>query len=143
MMPERETTDPIGEDESNSDRLGVFVSGACAVHCALVPILLVILPATGVLLGDERLEWGLLASAGLIASWSLVRGYRRHRSKYVLSLLIAGLVVLVGARTIEHLTNHVVLAAIVSVLGAGMLIYGHVQNLRLSRGWCNDCPAKA
>ncbi len=126
----------VSQPNSNAglyDRLGVLVSTACAVHCAMVPILLGILPTAGVALGDERLEWLLLALAGVIASFSLGRGYQRHRSKRVLVALSVGLSLLVVARAMEQVSDRVVAAALVSVMGAGVLIYGHLHNLRLSR----------
>lgn len=120
----------LDEPNDTADRLGILVSAICAVHCMLVPILFYLLPAAGVALGDERLEWGLLLLAGMVASLSLGLSYRRHRSLTVLALLVAGLLLLVAARLLEEHGEPALLSALVSVVGASVLVTGHAFNLR-------------
>ena len=120
----------LDEPNDAADRLGILVSAICAVHCMLVPILFYLLPAAGVALGDERLEWGLLLLAGMVASLSLGLSYRRHRSLTVLALLAAGLLLLVAARLLEEHGEPALLSALVSVVGASVLVTGHAFNLR-------------
>lgn len=126
-----ELTHPLlDEPNDTADRLGILVSAICAVHCLLVPVLFYLLPAAGAALGDERLEWGLLLMAGLVATLSLGLSYRRHRSLAVLALLVAGLMLLIAARLLEEHGEPVLLSALVSVVGASVLVAGHAFNLR-------------
>lgn len=118
------------EPTDTADWLGMLVSAVCAVHCLLVPVLFYLLPAAGATLGDERLEWGLLVVAGLVASLSLGLSYRHHRSRSILALLVAGLLLLVAARLLEEYGEPVLLSALVSVAGATALVTGHAFNLR-------------
>lgn len=120
----------LDEPNDTADRLGILVSAICAVHCLLVPVLFYLLPAAGVALGDERLEWGLLLVAGLVASLSLGLSYRRHRSLAVVALLVAGLILLVAARLLEEHGEPALLSAMVSVVGASVLVAGHAFNLK-------------
>ena len=123
------------------DRLGIIASTTCAVHCALLPIVILLLPAFGDLLGDERLEWSLLTLAGLIAIWSVSRGFRRHRSAKVFALIAGGLGLLVVGRWLEP-TSGTVAAAVSSVIGAGLLVTAHLYNLRLCRGRAQSSSAQ-
>ena len=127
-------TDPthilLDESSDRADRLGMLVSTLCALHCVLVPVLFYLLPTVGTALGDERLEWGLLLLAGLVATLSLGLSYRYHRSMTVLALLTAGLLLLVAARLLEEYGFTVLLSALISVFGATVLIAGHAFNLR-------------
>lgn len=145
-FPQPDPESPVRTDAG--DRLGILVSAVCAVHCALLPVLLLLIPGVGDWFGDERLEWALLSLAGLIALWGLGHGYRRHRSTRVVLLILLGLGLLVTGRWLET-SSGPILAAITSVLGAGLLIAAHALNLRLCRarrrarqlGLTDDLPA--
>lgn len=64
------------------DRLGIFLSGLCAVHCLLVPVLLMTSPSLAAYwVHDEdpfhQLVFVAILSVALVA---FVLGYRVHRS---------------------------------------------------------------
>jgi hypothetical protein len=71
------------------DRVGMWVSGVCAVHCATLPLLIAI--AGFGWLGDERLEWTIIGFSFLIASLRLSHSYlRQHRHRGPLALFALG-----------------------------------------------------
>src|SRR6476619_8482533 len=77
------------------DRLGATGSLVCAIHCALLPLLIALLPSLGIAvwLGDD-FERGFVLFATLLGSFTLVWGYRRHRVVRALGLLVPGLAAL-------------------------------------------------
>jgi len=115
-----------------ADRLGATASFLCAVHCAVLPFVLALLPALGLgFLADHRFERGFIAFATVLALWSIGSGYRRHRRRQAVLLLLPGLVLLwCGALIIDSygFGAHALLVAM-----GGLLISGaHITNLGLA-----------
>jgi hypothetical protein len=77
----------------NWDALGVSATIACAIHCALLPLLLTSLPLFGInILENIYFETGMIILAMVIGTYSLWHGYRRHHHSYVpLLLFISGI----------------------------------------------------
>src|SRR3546814_5117753 len=77
------------------DRFGATGSLICAVHCALLPLVLAAIPSLGLSewLGDG-FELAFVVFATSVGVFSLVYGYRRHRRIRALGLLLAGLALL-------------------------------------------------
>jgi hypothetical protein len=118
------------------DRVGATASFLCAVHCAVLPFVLALLPALGLsFLADHGFERGFVAFASVLACWSIGSSYRRHRRSQALWLLLPGLALLWSGAFIvgEHygLGIHAVLVAM-----GGMLLAGaHLTNLRFARAY--------
>jgi len=75
----------VGTVSSSSwDRAGILVSGACAVHCAVLPLLLAAKPIIGFgRLLDERIAWIFLVGTDVIGGVAHVRAYARdHRHSW-------------------------------------------------------------
>jgi hypothetical protein len=63
----------------NWDAVGIATSVICAIHCALLPILLTTLPVFGVnIIHNSYFEWGMIMLAFTIGSYSLFHGYVKH-----------------------------------------------------------------
>lgn len=73
------------------DAVGFFASLLCAVHCALLPFLLVLLSMFRLqfLLGHAA-EFVLIACSSFLATASFIRSYRNHGRKHVGLLMLAG-----------------------------------------------------
>ena len=87
----------------NWDALGITASVACAIHCAVLPLLLTSLPVFGVNIIDNlAFEYGMIILAMGIGGWSLYHGYRRHHHLR-LPLLMFGLgISLLFAKEVLH-----------------------------------------
>ena len=74
------------------DRIGATGSLVCAVHCAVLPLLIALLPSLGIAqwLG-EGFERGFVVFASLYGVAILAWSYRRHRTLRALVLLLPGL----------------------------------------------------
>ncbi|KAF1711235.1 hypothetical protein CSC70_04790 [Pseudoxanthomonas kalamensis DSM 18571] len=125
------------------DRFGATGSLVCAIHCALLPLLITAMPALGVssLLG-ERFEQAFILFASLLGLFSLTLGYRRHRALQALGLLLPGLTALWLAALYPPLHVSQLLHGVVMALGGLLVGLGHMVNLRLSRRHVHgvDCP---
>jgi hypothetical protein len=121
------------------DRLGATGSLLCAVHCALLPALIALLPSLGIAAWlDNGFERGFVAFATLLGLFTLVWGYRRHRAVRALWLLLPGLSLLWLATGYEPLHHAVVPHAIVMTLGGTLVGLAHLANLRLNHGHVHD-----
>lgn len=67
----------------NWDALGIGTSIACAVHCAILPIMLSSLPILGInIIHNLFFEWGMIALAFAVGSYSLFHGYIKHHRSF-------------------------------------------------------------
>lgn len=115
------------------DRVGATGSLLCAVHCALLPLLLALLPSLGIAawLGHD-FERGFVLFASALGLFTLLWGYRRHRTARALRLLVPGLSALWLGVLVAPLHEAVLPHAIVMTLGGTLVGLAHLANLRLS-----------
>lgn len=108
------------------DRLGVVLSGLCALHC-LAGLLLVagLGLGGGVLLAPEIHRVGL-ALAIAVGSITLVLGVVRHGDPVPLQVGAAGISFMAVALFVGHGTAEGVL----TIMGVALLAWAHVRNLR-------------
>ena len=80
----------------NWDMMGIATSVACAIHCALLPLLVSSLPLLGIdLVSNALFEWGMIILAFLVGVYSLLHGYRtHHHSSNPMLLFSAGFILL-------------------------------------------------
>ena len=108
------------------DRAGIFLSGACALHC-LLSILLV----SGLGLGGELFfapdihRVGLLL-ATLIAGVAIGWGALRHRMAAPFVIAMTGLTFMGGALAVPHGVKE----AVLTIIGVALVSLGHILNLR-------------
>ncbi|HRP71319.1 MAG TPA: MerC domain-containing protein [Luteimonas sp.] len=121
------------------DRFAAAGSLACAAHCALLPVLIAVLPSLGLAawLGDG-FELGFVAFATMVGVLSLIWGYRRHRALRALGLLLPGLAVLWLGVLYPPLHESVVPHAVAMTFGGTLVGLGHLANLRLNHGHVHD-----
>lgn len=116
-----------------ADRLGAMAAFLCAIHCALLPFVLALLPLLGLgFLGTHAFERNFVLFACLLATATLVGGYRRHRRPLPLSLAFPGLLLLlVGVIFAENYS--IVLHSVMVTCGGLLLASAHFVNLRMDR----------
>jgi hypothetical protein len=114
----------------NLDALGIGASLLCAVHCAVLPVLVTLLPLLGLhMRGNEKLEHALLACTFVIGVAALLSGYRRHRQLQPLLWFLAGFAgLLLGHYRLRPAWQPAVIAA-----GAVCIIVAHIRNLHKCR----------
>ena len=130
MLPNPESS--LLSASRGADRVGVAGSVLCAVHCALMPLLLSALPALGVGM-SASVDWdqAFVVFATLLGVATLSLGFRRHRAHRAWALLVPGLVMVwIGSFTSlhDHSSGHVLMMT----TGGLLIAAAHVINLRLS-----------
>lgn len=115
-----------------ADRIGLTASLACAVHCAVLPLVVALLPAVGLKAGGwVDIDQAFVVFAALLGATTMTVGYRRHRAFRAWMLLAAGLV-LVGLGSFTSLHSHNLGHAVLMMVGGCALAGAHFLNLRLS-----------
>ena len=121
------------------DRLGATGALLCAIHCALLPVLIALLPSLGISAAlAPSLEVGFVLFATLFGLAVLVSSYRRHRAVRALGLLIPGLLVLWVGILYPPLHHSVVPHAVAMTFGGTLVGLAHLANLRLNHGHVHD-----
>jgi hypothetical protein len=121
------------------DRIGSAAALLCALHCALLPFVLAILPALGLgVLAGTRWELPYVAFASVLAFASLWQGFRRHRVYRALVLLVPGLVAVWAGLLVPALHEDVVRHAVTMTFGGTLIAVAHLVNLRLTHGHVHD-----
>ncbi len=125
------------------ERLGAFASVACAVHCALMPVLIGAGAAgTFSFLNHEPVEWGMVVLAAVVGTVAAWRGFRAHGNVAVVTLLLLAVAALVGHAlhvfdTVGHEGHHHGIAWTGVVAGIALAASLFVNN-RMCRT-CHDC----
>lgn len=109
----------------NPDALGAAVSVACAIHCALLPLVIATLPALRL---NTFFEYGMILLAFLIGIGALRHGYRKHHRHRMPALLFAtGMMLLIAKQIWQEQELLFLASALPLILGA------HAWNYRLCR----------
>ena len=127
-------------------QVGSYASLACAIHCALTPIVIVALPFLTTYLSTEwtavlsmflgeATEWFFLGMICLFGGFGLLTTYSIHQDKRPGYLSALGLFLLLLAKlTTDHLsTGEITL----DVLGASLIAWAGFWNRRLCQ--CSSC----
>lgn len=111
----------------NWDALGIGTSIACAIHCALLPVLMSTLPVFGInIIHNVFFEWGMIILAFVVGSYSLFHGYvKHHRSGLPVFVFSLGFVFLVLKQFLVQYEIPFLLVAVALIISA------HFYNYRL------------
>ena len=111
----------------NWDAMGIATSLACAIHCALLPILVSSLPVFGInIIHNSFFEWGMIALAFVVGSYSLFHGFvKHHRSFTPVLIFSAGFIFLVLKQVYPPLEYWFLTIAV------ALIITAHFYNYRL------------
>ena len=116
------------------DRIGVFLSATCLLHCLTLPVMLTIAPMTQTGLLDEQtfhlvLLWFILP-VSLIA---LGIGCRQHKDLLILLLGGTGLSLLLFAGLVGHSVLTPTTERGVTIVAGLILAAAHLRNFKICR----------
>ena len=122
------------------DSLGSVGALLCAVHCALLPFALVLLPMVGFgILASPTFERGFVLFATLLAVASLWNGHLRHRRYRAMAILVPGLVLLWAGILVPRIHEGALLHAVTMSIGGSLVALAHLANLRLTELHVERC----
>jgi len=108
------------------DRVGIVLSGLCAVHCVLTLLLVAVLGLGGGVLLDPAVHRIGLALAILVAGAGLGLGVARHGRREPLAIGAAGLSLMAMAL----LSGHGPAEAGLTISGVALVAIAHWRNVR-------------
>lgn len=120
---------------SKLDSMGMTASTLCAIHCAIIPILITFLPLAGLgFLANPWFEWSMIILALLLGVSSIFLSYfRTHRRALPLFLLVIGFVLIIAG----HIYLKGWIEAIVVPAGGLTIAFAHFINFKYI-GVCNN-----
>ncbi|MFZ1528118.1 MAG: MerC domain-containing protein [Ferruginibacter sp.] len=109
----------------NWDRWGMITSLACAIHCALLPLIFTSLPLFGAdIIHNVFFEWTMIGLAFCIGIYSLGHGYLKHRvSPLPVLLFTAGFILLVSKEIFGKYEVALLVPAVALIITAHYLNY--------------------
>ena len=115
----------------NWDAMGIATSVACAIHCAILPIVLTSLPVLGInIIHNDFFEWGMIGVAFVVGTTALLHGYKRHHRSFIpMAIFSAGFCFLILKQFIPRFEHWFLAAAVLLIVGA------HFYNYKI----CNQC----
>ncbi|WP_407425644.1 MerC domain-containing protein [Arcticibacter sp.] len=93
-------TEPL---TSKLDKIGITASTFCAIHCAVVPFIISVLPLWGLgFLAEEWMEILMIVLSLTIGSWSLGLSWIKHRRTTALLIFICGFLFIAAGHWFGH-----------------------------------------
>jgi MerC mercury resistance protein len=110
----------------NWDLMGMVTSIACAIHCAILPLILTSLPLFGInIINNSLFEWAMIGIAFVVGCYALSHGYRSHHQNWKpLLVFTAGFGFLI-LKQIFYKHEFLFLVPAVS-----LILYAHFLNFR-------------
>lgn len=128
---------PVKAAKNNSklDNIGMTASVLCAIHCAIVPLLITVLPLLGLgFLSNPLFEWGMITFALAIGIYAIGITYiRKRHSPLPFILLIIGFMIIIGG----HLFITDWHEAIIVPMGGLLIATAHFFNYKYARIYCD------
>ena len=113
----------------NWDAFGIAASVACAIHCAVLPLILSSLPLFGInIIENQGFEFLMIALAFLVGVYSLYHGRKKHHHSYYPMVLFAAGISLLFIKSMLHSHSLMLLLPAVS-----LVVIAHYLNYKLCR----------
>ncbi|MEO6289112.1 MAG: MerC domain-containing protein [Ginsengibacter sp.] len=118
----------------NWDFFGIITSIACAVHCAILPLLISSLPVFGInIINNSLFEWGMIAIAFLVGSYAVLHGFlRHHKSLTPFFLFSTGFMFLIIKQFFHNMEFLFLIPAVFFILYAHFLNYRYCRQPKLA-----------
>lgn len=109
----------------NWDALGITASLACAIHCAVLPMILSTLPVFGINIVDNvAFEYFMIVLAFCIGCYSFWHGYRKHHHSFLPLVIFCVGILLLFAKQLWHAYQLWLLPfAVILIISAHLLNY--------------------
>ena len=122
----------------NLDKVAIGFSAICALHCILLPVALIFLPALSTtFLGSEDFHKALLYFVVPSSAIALFLGCKMHGKNHVYVYGAVG----IGSLLIASFFGHDLFGEsgekFLTLLGAGIISLGHIKNQKLCAECCN------
>jgi hypothetical protein len=105
--------------------MGIATSVACAIHCAVLPIVLTSLPILGVnIIHNDFFEWSMIGIAFVVGTTALFHGYKKHHRSFTpIAIFSAGFSFLILKQFVPALEYWFLAAAVILIVSAHFVNY--------------------
>tara|TARA_B100000427_G_scaffold322692_1_gene325057 strand:+ start:342 stop:749 length:408 start_codon:yes stop_codon:yes gene_type:complete len=124
------------------DNLGITISAACAIHCVLLPAILIIAPYS--FFASHEFHETLIYFILPFAAIAFFLGCKKHGDLKVLLMGSLG-IILLGTSLLIHEVFHSeqhseeFMTILITIAGSVILIFSHLRNAKLCRQENFDC----
>ncbi|MNK01161.1 MerC mercury resistance protein [compost metagenome] len=112
------------------DRIGIFLSSLCAIHCLATPLLVLALPFMGEVFEHEMFHIGMAVFVVPVAFFAFWSGYKHHHQRPVFFMGILGASMIGLASVLPHEWVEVNELDVVTIAGSFLLVIAHILNRR-------------
>lgn len=131
------------EQETKADKIGMFLSTFCAIHCAATPFIFFIAPWIEEYIPHEMFHMLMLAFVLPLGLFAFISQYRKHHATQILVLGLVGLALVSLGVIIPEIVGHShegeLIETSFTILGSIVLVVAHYFNLRTKS--CTTCSA--
>jgi MerC mercury resistance protein len=115
----------------NWDAIGIATSIACAIHCALLPLILTSLPLFGVnIINNLPFEFCMILLAFCVGAYALYHGWKKHHHRWVPLIIFCGGMFLLFCKQIWYSDElFFLIPAVIFIVSA------HYLNFRFCRSY--------
>ena len=109
----------------NWDAIGITSSLACAIHCAILPLLLSSFPVFGInIIENHRFEYFMIFFAFIIGAFAFFNGFTKHHRNILPFIVFGiGILLLCAKQTWHNLQVWFLVPAVLCILTAHFLNY--------------------
>jgi hypothetical protein len=113
------------QSKINWDSLGIAASLACAIHCAILPLVFTSLPIFGVNIIENHLfEIVMVILAFAIGMYSLYHGWKKHHHNvFPIIVFLTGFIFLILKLFFAEYENWLLIPAVTGIVLAHMINY--------------------
>ena len=117
---------PFSAIRQRLDRVGIVLSGLCALHCVATIVLVSMMGLGGQFLLSPDIHRIGLVVATIIAGVAIGWGALRHRVAAPFVIAMTGLSFMGGALAVPHGYKE----AVLTIIGVALVSLGHILNVR-------------
>lgn len=126
------------------DKLGLATSLVCAIHCAVLPLVVGILPLIGMgFMAHGLFDWAMVGLAISVGSFSLLHGHKKHKKHAPICFFIPGIfIILISLFVLTHEDGcehshegEIPYHSIIMAIGGLLVAVSHFINMKL----CKSC----
>ncbi|HCX21647.1 MAG: hypothetical protein CMB80_06255 [Flammeovirgaceae bacterium] len=113
------------------DKIGICLSSACAIHCSVMPLVLLYSSTLGIFsfIDSPVVELIILIATTLIGGLALIPSTIKYGQAYVLILFISGILIVINSEMTSALWSRILL----SIAGGLLMAYAHFENLKIKK----------
>ena len=114
-----------------TDKFAIGLSMLCAIHCLILPLLLVSLPILGALqLQNEAFHFWMLAAVIPTSIVALSMGCKKHQRYHLMLWGVSGLTLMIMAVLLSHQLIGEFGEKTLTLIGAVLVVFAHLGNFR-------------